>query len=485
MRRIAYLIPVLALILSAPIMAQDGPPRYRLGLSYGLGNLFDDKTPHFSFNHSYGITAGIGGGRFSLSASYFIQRNYGDSIISGNWTFFSKKNRAQVQFRSARAGLDLDCRLIQQGPIRPTAGFGIGYYLWKVVDPQTGAVLSATSSAGTPTGFRADEMYISPSLGLELYPARHWSLGIKTSLDYLTGIGASLGNSINTLRGRTVLRAMMTLSYLFGGSRKFEMGQTSWKSTETWPQKKDTVRPAPTERDADGDGVIDRFDKCPNTPLGATVDQNGCPSDEDGDGVLDGLDDCPRTPKEAAGYVDIFGCPIDTDFDGVPDYLDKCNGPIGTAVDSTGCPIDSDGDGVPDGLDDCPGTPAGVPVDARGCIDIGFLKEPMRIYIDYKPGSFEVDERTKERLMPLVKKLLLLSDVKFTITSYTDNVGTPEANLSLSQKRANRLRDWLVTQGIATERMTPIGKGEANFIASNETAAGRTQNRRIELVFSR
>ena len=72
-----------------------------------------------------------------------------------------------------------------------------------------------------------------------------------------------------------------------------------------------------------------------------------------------------------------------------------------------------------------------------------------------------------------------------TILGYTDNVGPAEANQGLSQKRANRLRDWLVTQGIDEERMTPVGKGETSFVASNETAAGRTQNRRIELVFSR
>jgi hypothetical protein len=485
MRRTASVITLLLLFSSALILAQEGQPRYRIGLCYGAGNLFNDKRPHFSFNQDYGATIGIASGRYMLSASYFSQRNYSDSTISGDWTFFSRKSRAEMQFRSARIGLDLEAHLRQTGLIRPTAGLGAGYFIWKLVDPATGKVLSAVKKNGTPTDFKADELYLSPSLGLEVYPARHWCVGIKSSLDYMTGIGTSFSDSINTIRGRTVLRAAITLSYLFGGGKKFELEPTAWKSTEVWPQKTAVPRPAPSEQDADGDGVIDRLDKCPNTPLGAIVDQNGCPSDEDGDGVLDGLDDCPHTPKEAAGHIDIFGCPIDSDFDGVPDYLDTCSGPVGAVVDSTGCPLDSDGDGVPDGLDDCPNTPPGVPVDVRGCIDVGFLKEPMRIYIDYKPGSFEVDERTKVRLQPLVKKLLLLNDVKFTITSYTDNVGTPEANLSLSQKRANRLRDWLVSQGIATERMTPIGKGEANFVASNETAAGRAQNRRIELVFTR
>ncbi len=88
--------------------------------------------------------------------------------------------------------------------------------------------------------------------------------------------------------------------------------------------------------DSDHDGVSDRHDKCPNTPIGCKVDKNGCPIDSDGDGVCDGVDQCSNTPK---------GC----------------------KVDARGCPIDSDGDGVCDGLDQCPNTPAGAKVDTRGC----------------------------------------------------------------------------------------------------------------------
>ncbi|MDD4052798.1 MAG: OmpA family protein, partial [candidate division Zixibacteria bacterium] len=242
--------------------------------------------------------------------------------------------------------------------------------------------------------------------------------------------------------------------------------------------------PLPVERDADGDGVIDADDRCPNTPAGAIVDAQGCPIDSDRDGVPDGLDDCPNTPPEAAGYIDIYGCPVDSDFDGVPDFRDSCpDGPVGAMVDAKGCPIDSDGDGVPDGLDDCPGTEAGIEVDSRGCIDVAFLRDTVRIYVNYFPGSFEIDERTKARLEPLVKKLLILKDVSFEIVGYSDNVGTPEANEMLSQKRANRMRDWLESVGIARERMTPVGRGEVNFLDSNDTAEGRTKNRRLELIF--
>ncbi|HET7226018.1 MAG TPA: thrombospondin type 3 repeat-containing protein, partial [Candidatus Eisenbacteria bacterium] len=119
-------------------------------------------------------------------------------------------------------------------------------------------------------------------------------------------------------------------------------------------------------RDTDRDGVPDRDDTCPNTPLGAKVDAHGCPIDSDGDGVFDGLDQCPGTPKGCT--VDARGCPIDSDGDGVCDGVDQCpNTPKGAVVDAKGCPVDSDGDGVPDGIDQCPNTPAGLKVDDKGC----------------------------------------------------------------------------------------------------------------------
>ena len=119
-------------------------------------------------------------------------------------------------------------------------------------------------------------------------------------------------------------------------------------------------------RDSDGDGVPDKRDACPNTPLGATVDVRGCPTDSDQDGVYDGIDKCPGTP--AGAKVDATGCPIDSDRDGVPDGLDQCpDTPAGAVVNSFGCPTDSDSDGVPDGLDKCPDTPRGATVDATGC----------------------------------------------------------------------------------------------------------------------
>ena len=122
------------------------------------------------------------------------------------------------------------------------------------------------------------------------------------------------------------------------------------------------------KKDSDKDGIFDKLDVCPNTPLNVKVDKLGCPLDEDGDGVPDYLDECPGTPSAAYGLIDTLGCPLDTDSDGVYDYLDWCPNTPREArgfVDEHGCALDSDGDGVPDYLDNCPNTP----VEARGFID--------------------------------------------------------------------------------------------------------------------
>jgi OOP family OmpA-OmpF porin len=304
-----------------------------------------------------------------------------------------------------------------------------------------------------------------------------WNL----QLDYLTGLGAEFSDSIMDIRDDILVGSMISLTWSFGG-------QSKWRSQGSWTERPEhqTLAPAGDSIDGDGDGVRDEDDACPGTPVGVAIDTRGCPLDSDQDGVLNGLDDCPDTDLRARNAVDVTGCPIDSDYDGVADYMDACPyNVVGAIVDQNGCPLDSDKDGVPDGLDDCPNSLVGVQVDRQGCIDLSMLDAPMVLNIDYISGSFEVDPRTQERLRQLARLLVFVTDVKLEISGYTDNIGTSGANQQLSEKRARRVRDYLVSLGVAADRIKAYGRGEASFVASNDTADGRARNRRVEIVFYR
>jgi outer membrane protein OmpA-like peptidoglycan-associated protein len=68
------------------------------------------------------------------------------------------------------------------------------------------------------------------------------------------------------------------------------------------------------------------------------------------------------------------------------------------------------------------------------------------------------------------------------VEGYTDNVGTPAANLLLSQRRAVSVGQALISRGVQANRISTQGFGETNAVASNSTEAGRAQNRRTDLV---
>jgi outer membrane protein OmpA-like peptidoglycan-associated protein len=233
--------------------------------------------------------------------------------------------------------------------------------------------------------------------------------------------------------------------------------------------------------DSDEDGICDGLDKCANTAKGCKVDANGCPIDSDGDGICDGLDKCPDTPKDCK--IDSEGCPVDSDGDGVPDCLDKCpSTPKDCKVDKDGCPVDSDGDGVCDGLDKCADTPKGVVVDASGCPLVKPIEQKITLHILYKLGSAEIDEANKAILDDLATRLQTYKDVKLEIGGYTDATGTATANKKLSQKRAEKVMEYLISKGVEKERLIAAGYGATNFIADNTTEEGRKENRRVEIV---
>lgn len=237
-------------------------------------------------------------------------------------------------------------------------------------------------------------------------------------------------------------------------------------------------------KDSDGDGVYDGIDQCTNTPTGARADARGCTTDTDSDGVPDGPDQCPNTP--AGATVDATGCPTDTDRDGVFDGIDKCPGTAsGVEVDSSGCQraSDADGDGVDDTRDRCPGTAAGTRVDSAGC-PILFTPERTPVVlrgVTFETGRSALRSDSYTVLDIVAASLIANPDIRIEIAGHTDNTGSEATNLRLSQARADAVRAYLASKGVAPERMTAKGYGPSEPVAPNTTREGRAQNRRVEL----
>jgi len=242
-----------------------------------------------------------------------------------------------------------------------------------------------------------------------------------------------------------------------------------------------------TVKDSDGDGVTDEADGCADTPAGEQVDAKGCPlpKDADGDGVADPTDACADTPQGTK--VDAKGCPVDADGDGVPNDADACaDTPAGEQVDDKGCPLpkDGDGDGVNDDADRCPSTPSGVQVDAEGC---QVLFEPTKKTlilegVNFETGKAELTPESETILNGVAESLVANDSIRVQVTGHTDNTGSLAVNRRLSLARAQAVRTYIISKGVAEDRLTARGMGPDQPIASNRTAEGRGQNRRVELI---
>lgn len=262
----------------------------------------------------------------------------------------------------------------------------------------------------------------------------------------------------------------------------------------------------PKPLDTDGDGVPDYRDRCPDTPQGVRVDEFGCPLDSDGDGVPDYLDRCPTVPglekfdgcpdrdgdgiedafdkcPDVPGVPEFFGCP-DRDGDGIPDSEDKCPDVAGLCQ-FDGCP-DRDGDGVPDAVDQCPDEPGTIA--NNGCPeirqdDIDAINRALEnVYFDF--DKYEIKQESFDALNKIVNILSENPSYKVLIEAHADNVGSDAYNVTLSGRRGEAVKNYLVSNGIGESRITSQAYGEARPAQSNSTAEGRAMNRRVEFTVS-
>jgi outer membrane protein OmpA-like peptidoglycan-associated protein len=326
------------------------------------------------------------------------------------------------------------------------------------------------------------------SAGIRLGLGDVTSIRIDTYLDYIPSPKNDASDNWNW-------GIQPGLSFMFGGRE----GKVRDKDGDGVPDKLDACPKTPvgdkvdtkgcTIKDSDNDGVLDDVDACADTPAGDKVDAKGCslPKDADGDGVTDDKDQCANTP--AGDKVDEKGCslPKDADGDGVTDDKDQCaNTPAGDKVDEKGCslPKDGDGDGVMDDKDRCPSTPSGVKVDEEGCQVLFEPKKKTLILegVNFETGKSELTTESKTILDGVAESLVANEDINVRVSGHTDNTGSAALNKRLSQARAEAVRAYLIEKGVNASRLTAAGYGPSKPIASNKTAEGRAQNRRVELT---
>jgi outer membrane protein OmpA-like peptidoglycan-associated protein len=172
----------------------------------------------------------------------------------------------------------------------------------------------------------------------------------------------------------------------------------------------------------------------------------------------------------------------DADGDGVPDEYDLCPdkaGPWGFS----GCP-DTDGDGIPDHIDQCPDVYGswkyqGCPKPSREvkeALDKG-LKG-----VNFETGRAVLTSDSYPALDAVVEVMKADNTYKLKITGHTDNVGTLEHNMKLSKDRAQAVEDYLESKGLDADRFIVIGFGPTRPVASNDTPEGKAKNRRVEFT---
>jgi outer membrane protein OmpA-like peptidoglycan-associated protein len=469
-------IRLMGSLLLLGILAENGLSQTQKGQS-GIGlfasgiKLIGGNADHCVINYASGI-----------SLKYIFSKSItGEFTIGLGWvrprdpdSYF--KIRSGAPYRTYIYPWNISARynLLPGKTFNPFLALGIGLIHWDLRDvskndtwfpiPVSGITKSGMKTNVTIIGSLGTNIFLSQTTAIDL--AIRYSLLINQKFDT---IGLSyIGEGEDKNNGLVELRLGFT--FYIGGSK-----------------------------DSDGDGIENKLDQCPFEPedIDGYQDGDGCPDpDNDNDGVLDEQDGAPNLPEDIDGFEDEDGVPdMDNDNDGIPDIQDACpneSEDFDGFQDEDGCPeLDNDGDGIFDYLDKCPNqaeTMNGYQ-DEDGCPDEkpeallpGQGKTLVLRGITFETGKTVLTAEAKNILDQIIDALEENPDARLEIRGYTDNIGSAAANLNLSQRRAEAVKDYLVKNGIAFQKLRAIGYGEANPIAANETKEGRAENRRIEFI---
>jgi outer membrane protein OmpA-like peptidoglycan-associated protein len=219
-----------------------------------------------------------------------------------------------------------------------------------------------------------------------------------------------------------------------------------------------TYKTDPNNKDTDGDGLTD-YDEIitrKTDPMNPDIDNDGF---SDGDEIRAGTD--MKNP--------------DTDGDGLLDG-DEVN-----KYKTNPLKKDTDGGGVDDYAEVTRGTNP-LEADDDNVLNVAAGQKIVLEGVTFATGKADVTPESAQILQKALNTMNAYPDMEIEIRGYTDNVGSRNLNMRLSQRRADSVRDWLIQGGIDPTRIISKGFGPDNPIAPNNTPEGRKQNRRIEFV---
>lgn len=214
----------------------------------------------------------------------------------------------------------------------------------------------------------------------------------------------------------------------------FAFGGQEAPPAEPAPAESQPPPPAPVDTDADDDGVDDAGDRCPGTAPGVAV----------------GPDGCEMKAAETAPPPVVPPAPVDTD---------------------------ADDDGVDDASDKCPGTAPGTTVGPNGCVVVEDIT--MRNAY-FGSDSASLTARAYELLRDVAAAMQADPAMRLEIAGHSDASGAAPRNVALSQRRANAVREFLVSIGIAPGRLVARGYGASEPVNDNSTLELRAANRRVQ-----
>ncbi|OHD98410.1 MAG: hypothetical protein A3K14_01770 [Sulfurimonas sp. RIFCSPLOWO2_12_FULL_36_74] len=143
--------------------------------------------------------------------------------------------------------------------------------------------------------------------------------------------------------------------------------------------------------------------------------------------------------------------------------------PVAAPVDG-----DNDKDGVLNSVDKCPTTPAGHKVDSDGCSVL------VNLHVNFDTASYKVGDAYKSKVKEFADFLKEMPNYDAKIVGHTDSVGSDKSNQTLSENRANAVKNLIIKEGVDANRVTSKGMGEKAPTTTNATKEGKAENRRIE-----